>query len=97
MRNVRVGCRDEGENAGLRHAGTACRVLPRETWRCVPCKSYGMREEGRGKREKERGKKVCVCVVVCVLCVCACVVVVGVDAKTRGSLGHFQGPLPKDV
>lgn len=50
VRNVRVGCWDEGENAGfLRHAGTAFRVLPRETLSCVPCKSYGGKREVKGQ------------------------------------------------
>lgn len=47
MRNVHVGW-------FFRHAGTACRVLPRETWRCVPRKSYGGERGGKGqKRERE--------------------------------------------
>lgn len=58
VRNVRVGW-------FFRHAGTACGVLPREIWRCVPCKRYrGERREG-GKRQRERDGCVCVCMRVC--------------------------------
>lgn len=49
-----------GERWFFRHAGTACRVLPKETRCCVPCKSYGVLRGGKGQ-EKER-KKVCLCV-----------------------------------
>lgn len=71
-------CREQAENVRnvhvgwfFRHAGTACRVLPREIWRCVPCKRYrGERREGAKdiERERERGIDVCVWFV----CVCVC-------------------------
>lgn len=54
VRNVHVGW-------FFRHAGMACRVLPREIWRCVPCKRYrGERREGAKDIERERGMGVCV-------------------------------------
>lgn len=60
VRNVRVGW-------FFRHAGTACGVLPREIWRCVPCKRYrGERREGA--KDRERGVDMCVYAV----CVCVC-------------------------
>lgn len=47
VRNVHVGW-------FIRHAGTACGVLPREIWRCVPCKRYrGERREGAKDSERE--------------------------------------------
>lgn len=55
VRNVHVGW-------FFRHAGTACRVLPRETWRCVPCKRYGG-ERGEGVKER-----VCLCSFCVYLC-----------------------------
>lgn len=57
VRNVHVGW-------FFRHAGTAYRVLPRETWRCVPCKRYGG-ERGEGVKERVG----CVDVFVLFLCV----------------------------
>lgn len=69
-------CREQAENVRnvhvgwfFRHAGTACRVLPREIWRCVPCKRYrGERGEGAKDREREEERDGCVCV--CVVCMC---------------------------
>lgn len=58
MRNVRVGCRDEGENAGFSGTqGQPAEFCQEKHGNICIARAMGVREEGRGKREK--GKKVC--------------------------------------
>lgn len=83
VRNVHVGW-------FVRHAGTACGVLPREIWRCVPCKRYrGERREGAKDRERERDE----CARLWFLCACVrgrCCW----TGQTKGSQGHFSVKRP---
>lgn len=81
VRNVHVGCRDEGENAGF--SGTQGQPAEFCQEKHGACKSCGGEWGGKGqKTEKKEGAQY---------------IRVGVKKKTRGSLGHFFGPSPKDV
>ena len=81
-------CREQAENVRnvhvgwfFRHTGTACRVLPREIWRCVSCNRYrGERREGA----KDRGREGWMCV-----CVCVCVREVFLDRIDKRFPGAF--------
>lgn len=86
VRNVHVGW-------FVRHAGTASGVLPREIWRCVPCKRYrGERREGA--KDRERGMNVCVCGLCVCLRVCVRVRVreVFLDRADKRFPGAFLSP-----
>lgn len=64
MRNVRIGCRDEGENAGFSGTqGQPAEFCQEKHGAVFLARAMGVREEGRGKREKERERRcVCMCV-----------------------------------
>ena len=60
MRNVHVGCGDEGENAGVSGTqGQPAEFCQEKHGAEFLARAIGVRDEGGGKRE--RGKKVCVC------------------------------------
>jgi len=68
VRNVRVGCRDEGENTGFSGTqGQPAEFCQEKHGAVFLARAMGVREEERGRK---RGESRC-------LCVCVCVKVVG--------------------
>lgn len=58
MRNVRVGCRDEGENAGFSGTqGQPAEFCQEKHGAVFLARAMGVRDEGRGQKSG-RGKKV---------------------------------------
>ena len=55
MRNVRVGCRDEGENAGFSGTqGQPAEFCQEKHGAVFLARAMGMREEGRGKEKRQK-------------------------------------------
>lgn len=60
MRNVHIGCRDEGENAGFSGTqGQPAEFCQKKHGAVFLARAMGFQEEERGKRKKGRR---CVCV-----------------------------------
>lgn len=60
MRNVRVGCRDEGENAGFSGTqGQPAEFCQEKHGAVFLARAMGVREEGKGQK-RERKEGVCV-------------------------------------
>lgn len=55
MRNVRVGCRDEGENAGFSGTqGQPAEFCQEKHGAVFLARAMGVNEVGRGKRQRRR-------------------------------------------